>query len=50
MSDPVYAPNSHKYREEQKQAAANTTEEKRVTKHDVKSYEIEPWVMERLGL
>lgn len=25
-------------------------EEKRVTKHDVKSYEIEPWVMERLGL
>ena len=32
MSDPVYAPNSHKYREEQKQAAMNPTEEKRVTK------------------
>ncbi len=25
-------------------------EEKRVTKHDVKGYEIEPWVMERIGL
>lgn len=25
-------------------------EEKRITKHDVKGYEIEPWVMERLGL
>lgn len=25
-------------------------EEKRITKHDVKSYEIEPWVMERVGL
>ena len=23
-------------------------EEKRVTKHDVKTYEIEPWVMERI--
>lgn len=31
MSEPVYAPNSHKYREQQKQAA-NTTEEKRVQK------------------
>lgn len=30
MSEPVYAPNSHKYREEQKQTA--NTEEKRVTK------------------
>lgn len=25
-------------------------EEKRITKHDVKSYEIEPWVLERIGL
>lgn len=25
-------------------------EEKRITKHDVKGYEIEPWVMERIGL
>ena len=24
-------------------------EEKRITKHDVKSYEIEPWVLERIG-